>query len=188
MGTSVVLNINAEGVATNLVVWPAPTHNREADISSLFGTRGSGNHWGVDVRTPSGTQIYSIKEGYIRHRGDWGGGGQTIRVAHDNGYQSLYMHLLQNGFRVGMNERVDTGDLIALSGNTGQSTGPHLHLEVWNDISGQVSSTRARYAINPLEWWHPNDVRSSEINPDPIFKLNTDGIFEYNPQFSWVRP
>lgn len=190
-GSNAVLQITRGEPSSEVeLFWPVPTHNRDVHIVSPFGWRyfnGGSNHWGVDVGTPTGTRIYAMKEGHIRHRGSWFAGGETIRIAHPNGYHSLYMHLDYDSFMVGINHPVDAGDVIALSGNTGVSSGPHLHFEIWTDIGGQASAVRYRYAINPIHRWHWDDIRYPTPNPNPLFILSAEGYFIPNPSFIWSR-
>ena len=87
---------------------------------------------GLDVYVPVGTPIYSVANGRISRETYWGGTGLVVYVEHlINGerYTSVYEHLSNNTvLPVGTNVNKDT--VIAYSGNTGESTGPHLHLSI----------------------------------------------------------
>lgn len=92
-------------------------------------------HPGTDFGTPVGTKIKSVSSGKIRASGNtdaypgcvaW---GKWILIDHDNGLSSLYAHL--SSILVSNGQSVASGEVIALSGNTGYSTGPHLHLTVY---------------------------------------------------------
>ena len=89
-------------------------------------------HFGVDIVNEEGTSILSIANGvvvYSDYSKDYGNG---IIIDHENGYYSHYYHNKENFVK--RNERIDGGTLIAQLGNTGQqSTGPHLHFEIWKD-------------------------------------------------------
>jgi len=96
---------------------------------------GRASHPGTDFGLPIGSKIYSVDSGTVRAFGNtdahpgcyaW---GKWILVDHDNGLSSLYAHLSSISTSVG--QRVTRGQVIALSGNTGYSTGPHLHLTVY---------------------------------------------------------
>tara|TARA_Y100001970_G_scaffold64725_1_gene82847 strand:+ start:1205 stop:2512 length:1308 start_codon:yes stop_codon:yes gene_type:complete len=107
-----------------------------AKISSNFGMRKhpiSGfnkMHKGVDFAAPIGTPIYAGGNGVIEFVGYNGGYGKYIRIRHNNGYKTAYAHL--NSYRKGISKgiRVNQGDIIGYVGNTGRSTGPHLHYEI----------------------------------------------------------
>ena len=109
---------------------------RKARISSPFGWRRhpilkrSIMHWGVDYAAPKGTPVYAGGDGVIVARQWKGSYGKYIRIKHNSEYQTAYAHL--NGWKRGITvgKRVKKGDLIAYIGNTGRSTGPHLHYEV----------------------------------------------------------
>lgn len=85
-------------------------------------------HQGIDVACPRGTKVYSARSGIVSFTGYDGGYGLVVKVHHTHGYYSIYGHLSRILVRPGT--RVNTGSIIGLSGNTGRSTGPHLHFEV----------------------------------------------------------
>jgi len=89
-------------------------------------------HEGVDIIAPENTPIYAPGNGVVEFVGYQGSYGLLIIINHGYGYQTYYGHL--NSTTVKINEHVKRGDLIAYSGNSGLSTGPHLHYEViYND-------------------------------------------------------
>ncbi len=85
-------------------------------------------HHGMDFTAPTGTDIYATGNGKVTFVGWRQGYGNTVVIDHGFGYETLYAHLYKQLVRVGQN--VQRGDIIALVGNTGKSTGPHLHYEV----------------------------------------------------------
>jgi murein DD-endopeptidase MepM/ murein hydrolase activator NlpD len=85
-------------------------------------------HRGVDFAAKTGTPIYSVAVGVISFVGRKGGYGNAVEVDHGNGLVSRYGHLSK--FKIEIGALVKKGDLIALAGSTGRSTGPHLHLEI----------------------------------------------------------
>jgi len=86
-------------------------------------------HFGTDFGVKRGTPIMSIGNGIVTHVGWLGGYGKAIKVQHSDGYMSIYGHL--SGFRTTVGDVVQEGDVVGYSGNTGTSTGPHLHLGVY---------------------------------------------------------
>jgi murein DD-endopeptidase MepM/ murein hydrolase activator NlpD len=103
-------------------------------ISSEFGPRIhpiSGEpdfHEGIDIEVPEGTDVYAACAGRVIVAGHHSGYGLYIVLEHSNGYRTLYGHLSEIGVYRG--QFVEGGQRIARSGNTGNSTGPHLHLEI----------------------------------------------------------
>jgi biotin carboxyl carrier protein len=90
-----------------------------------------GGHDGVDIANNRGTPIYAAGAGTVTHSGAAGGYGQWIRIRHSDGSVTEYGHMYQRFVSVG--QSVSAGQRIALMGSEGQSTGPHLHLEVHLD-------------------------------------------------------
>jgi len=90
-------------------------------------------HDGVDIIAHENTPVYASGDGIVKFVGWQGGYGLLVIIDHGYGYQSYYGHL--NSSNVKVNDPVKRGDLIAKSGNTGLSEGPHLHYEVvYNDV------------------------------------------------------
>lgn len=96
-------------------------------------------HLGIDYAAPVGTPVRSAGNGKVTFAGQKGGYGNVIEISHDSSYKTLYGHL--NGFVKGLRsgQRVKQGQVIAYVGNTGLSTGPHLHFGLY----------RSNVAINP---------------------------------------
>jgi murein DD-endopeptidase MepM/ murein hydrolase activator NlpD len=86
-------------------------------------------HDGLDIANDSGTKIVAAGSGIVTYSGWNGGYGRVIIISHGYGYKSVYAHNRKNLVEVG--ERVKKGQVIAELGNTGRSTGPHLHFEVY---------------------------------------------------------
>ena len=106
-----------------------------ATITSRFGARWGRNHKGIDFGVPVGTSIKAAAAGTVTYAG-WnsGGYGYLVIISHGNGVQTYYGHCSSIITHVGA--QVNDGDLIAKSGNTGRSTGPHLHFEIRiNDVA-----------------------------------------------------
>ncbi|WAM31750.1 peptidoglycan DD-metalloendopeptidase family protein [Caldicellulosiruptor naganoensis] len=97
-------------------------------LTSRFGYRGRGFHEGIDIAMPWGSNVYAADGGVVEFTGWSGGYGKLIIINHQNGYQTYYGHLSK--ILVSPGQKVAKGQLIAKSGSTGRSTGPHLHFEV----------------------------------------------------------
>ena len=87
-------------------------------------------HKGVDFGVPVGTPVMAAGSGIIQQEGRLGGYGNFMLVSHQNGYSTAYGHLSRFAPGVHRGSRVRQGQVIAYSGNTGMSTGPHLHYEI----------------------------------------------------------
>ncbi len=106
--------------------WPVPQFYK---VSSSFGKRGSRHHDGIDIPAPKGTPIISVDQGVVVYS-DNGirGYGNMIVIAHKDELFTVYAHNRTN--KVEKGDRVRKGQQIAEVGNTGRSTGPHLHFEI----------------------------------------------------------
>jgi len=93
-----------------------------------FNSRRMEFHKGIDMGCPSGTKIHASRSGTVVFTGYEGGYGNLVIIEHEFGYRSYYGHLSRKVVKVG--QVVKPGQVIALSGNTGRSTGPHLHFEI----------------------------------------------------------
>ncbi len=85
-------------------------------------------HTGVDISAPMGTQVKATGDGIIVHASWNNGYGRCVIVDHGNGYQTWYAHLSEIEVREG--QEIRQGEIVGAVGNTGRSTGPHLHYEV----------------------------------------------------------
>lgn len=110
----------------------------------------SGTHSGVDFGVPVGTPIYAVADGTVKGVGDTDlqckgvSFGKWVFIEHYNGLSTTYGHLSATSVKAG--QTVKKGDLIALSGNTGHSTGPHLHLTVYASQGAEVKSVPTKSA------------------------------------------
>lgn len=103
-------------------------HPVAGTITSRFGRRGSGTHTGLDIATSSGTPIRAAAGGTVIHAGWKGSYGNLVIIQHTNSLQTYYAHCSR--IYVNAGEHVNQGDVISAVGSTGNSTGPHLHLEI----------------------------------------------------------
>lgn len=113
----------------------------QGTITSNYGARWGGTHYGLDIANRIGTPIRSVADGVVVEAGPASGFGLWVRVRHDDGTTTVYGHIDSYAVRAG--QRVKAGEVIAAVGNRGYSTGPHLHFEVW-DPNGRKA--------NPLAW------------------------------------
>lgn len=88
-------------------------------------------HEGIDIANETGTPVYATADGVVRAISYENGYGKRMFITHQDGYETQYAHLYSYQVREG--EPVRKGQIIALMGNTGMSTGPHLHYEVIKD-------------------------------------------------------
>jgi len=115
-------------------------------LSSRFGKRRDpftgkqAFHRGIDFSVPVGTPVRVTADGTVVTVEKQRGFGRVVKVDHGNGIQSVYGHLQEASVKRG--QKVSRGDVIALSGNSGRSTGPHLHYEL--RVAGR--------AVNPLSY------------------------------------
>ena len=107
-----------------------------ARLSSSFGNRKhpilgyTKMHTGTDFAAPMGTPIMASGDGKVMKAGWCGGGGNCVKIKHNNTYQTVYAHMSKFGSGIKRGVRVKQGQIIGYVGSTGLSTGPHLHYEV----------------------------------------------------------
>jgi murein DD-endopeptidase MepM/ murein hydrolase activator NlpD len=104
-------------------VWPV-----HGILTSTFGWRWGRMHEGIDIAVGNGTPVVASASGTVIVAGWMGGYGNLVVVDHGNGIATAYGH--NTSIAVGVGQSVAQGQLIAYSGNTGNSTGPHVHFEV----------------------------------------------------------
>lgn len=102
---------------------------RKIKVNSRYGPRSGRYHNGIDLALSIGDTIFAMFSGKVRYaKYNDGGFGNLVILRHYNGLETFYAHLSK--FLVAPNQEVKVGDPIGLGGNTGRSTGPHLHMEV----------------------------------------------------------
>lgn len=92
-------------------------------------------HFGIDLGAIMGTEIYAVNEGVIEYAGPYGTYGDAVVINHGNGIYTVYGHIDLGGITVREGDLVHAGSQIGVFGNTGASTGPHLHFELRNGES-----------------------------------------------------
>lgn len=108
-------------IATKYISATFSNHKNRTPPSGLPGT---------DYPCPIGTKVKASKDGIAVRVNTLPSNGKNIKLLHPDGTTSYYLHLSK--FKIKLNQRVKQGELIGLSGNTGNSTGPHLHFSVTN--------------------------------------------------------
>lgn len=131
-------------------IWPAPGYRH---ISQWM----VGSHTGIDIAGPSGTPILASAAGTVTQtytwngivtRGDWNSYGNYVVIEHEGGYSTRYAHLLQ--YIVSEGEHVEAGQVIGYMGTTGNSTGTHLHFEMY----GPQGRFSARQVFPDIPVWN----------------------------------
>jgi murein DD-endopeptidase MepM/ murein hydrolase activator NlpD len=127
----------SEMLACIPAIQPVNNHDLRR-LSSYFGYRTdpiykvTKFHPGIDFSAPKGTEIYATGDGLVKEIVQSRGGyGNCLVLNHGYGYETMYAHIHQ--FKVKQGEKVKRGQLIATIGNTGKSTAPHLHYEIWKN-------------------------------------------------------
>ncbi len=108
-------------------------------------------HAGIDFSAPQGTPIYATGDGKVVKAADLGTTGLVVEIDHGYGYLTKYMHMIK--FAVHVGDQVKRGDVIGYVGNTGLSTAPHCHYEVWKDGKH----------VNPVYYFY-NDLSADEFD------------------------
>lgn len=119
--------------------WVSPIAG--AQFTSGYGMRWGRMHYGNDFGTAVGTPLRAMSRGEVTFVGRHGNMGNLVRITYWDGTESYYAHM--DSFSAHVGETVMPGDIVGRSGNTGRSTGPHLHLEIHPNGGG---------AVNPAPW------------------------------------
>ena len=145
-------NGHYEGKFEGVLEWPV-SYNYNI-ITSIFGNRtaptagASTNHGAIDIGV-SYVPVYAPADGKVTVASYVSGYGNYIKIDHGNGYYTAFGHL--SAYKVSAGQTVSKGQQIAVSGNTGVSTGPHLHYEVY------IGGSSKGYRVDPLKYTsHPS--------------------------------
>lgn len=109
----------------NLIEWCFPLPG--AKVISPYGPRNGRRHTGVDLKTKPKDKIYAAFDGEVIFSKRFSGYGNLVRIKHANGLETYYAHNSKNLVKVG--QHVKAGQVVALVGQTGRATTPHLHFE-----------------------------------------------------------
>lgn len=144
--------------STGSLQWPT-----QGDLTSPFGYRsifgGSSFHSGIDIANAQGTEVFAADSGVMTFTGYKGSYGNLVIIDHGNGWETYYAHSSENLVYEG--DTVTKGDLIALMGSTGRSTGNHCHFEM--HVDGQ--------AVDPqgyLPWTILDQIKKATGDPLPF--------------------
>lgn len=162
--------------------WTHPLPN--ARLLSQFGNRGiipgvtsTAFHNGIDLAAPLGSQILAAGSGVVSYVGHGnkvlGLSGWVVVIEHLDGTSTAYNHMSEAGVLVAVGDEVITGDVIALVGSEGRSTGPHLHFSAW--VEGE--------AVNPVNYLQERgvDVPGGRASPgDESTRGNADDPHEWD--------
>ncbi len=127
---------------------------REGYITSGYGKRDRGYHYGIDIQLRTGNEVRAAFEGMVRIAQYSSSYGNVVVIRHNNGLETLYAHLSKRKVKPG--DYVQTGEIIGLGGNTGRSTGSHLHFET-------------RYKGEPINPSKIIDFKTGKLKNDTIF-------------------
>jgi len=122
-----ILELGAWRIAVQKIPFAHPL-NETFQYTSGFGPRWGTMHYGTDMAAKHGSAILATADGVINFAGWEKGYGKLIKIKHDFGYETRYAHLSKISVNVG--QRISQGDRIGKMGNTGRSTGTHLHYEI----------------------------------------------------------
>lgn len=150
--SNITANGNTTGgsstIGNDVMKWPTDG----TDITSYFGLRdaptagASTNHGAIDIGVPTGTNVYATEAGTVIKAEFNSSGGNWVWIDHGNGYVTKYLHNSQ--LKVSVGDKVTKGQVIALSGTTGTSTGPHVHFQI--EYNGEK--------VDPLSFKYDNDM------------------------------
>jgi murein DD-endopeptidase MepM/ murein hydrolase activator NlpD len=138
-----IVNARAAKLAAEIAEKNRPKFVQPAqgNLTSTFGARWGTTHYGIDIANSLGTPIVAAADGVVIEAGPASGFGLWVRIQHADGTITVYGHM--DSFSVSEGEQVKAGEQIARMGNRGESTGTHLHFEVWNPDGMK---------IDPLPW------------------------------------
>jgi hypothetical protein len=157
-------------------------------VTSLFGVRGqiktsegyaSRNHKGIDVVGQGDINVVACEGGVVK-RAQYGNGvGNYVWVATDSGYGTIYQHLKSISVKVG--DRVTCKQKLGVMGNTGNSSGPHLHFGV--ATNPEFRSYNDNDWVNPAIWWginNPGTIKGKTFNGNGYISGNPSGVTPEN--------
>ena len=129
---------------------PIDFSNPSCAFTSLFAMRWGSMHGGIDLACPLGTPIHAVTDGIVKQAGPASGYGNWVQIQAADGTITMYGHMSSSGVLVQKGQRVTAGQVIALVGNEGFSTGPHCHFEVWK---------KGVTKIDPAPWLASKGIR-----------------------------
>jgi murein DD-endopeptidase MepM/ murein hydrolase activator NlpD len=168
---------DAHGQSAKSMLMKTPVDG--ARITSGFGMRFhpilgyTRMHKGIDFGVPIGTPVMAAGAGTVEEAHWKGGYGNFVLINHGNGYETAYGHLSRYAPGIHPGSRVHQGQVVALSGSTGESTGPHLHYEI------RIKKTQ----VNPLsvKVAHGRVMQGRELREFQMARLHTDALMAAMP-------
>jgi len=165
-----------------MVEWIRPTTNtiRTTDSFAAHVARKSGLP-GLDYACPVGEPIMAMKSGVVTRAGATpAANGKNVRIAHDDGTTSYYLHF--SALYVVVGQRVNQGNVIGLSGNTGRTTGPHLHVSIANKAGVLIDPASVIDKAQPSPAPTKRTVKLGSRCPEVVYLqtrlgIRADGIF-----------
>ena len=154
-----------------------------ARLSSSYGKRKhpilgyTKMHTGTDFAAPKGTPIMASGDGKVTKAGWCGGGGNCVKIKHNNTYQTVYAHMYKFGKGIKKGVRVKQGQIIGYVGSTGMSTGPHLHYEVIEN-GRKINSQKMKLPSGKI--LTGNERKKFEVSKIKIDVLKSDLIAKSN--------
>jgi len=150
-------------------------------ITNIGSTHGYGRH-AIDFSMAAGTEVSAMKSGYVRRAGKFEDGGKYIAIDHGS-FCSFYIHI--SSYRTSVGNYVNRGEIIALSGNTGTSTGPHLHVSLMpdNNTNGCPYLSTKEYPIGFYEYGNQEIVKryvTSKTSQNSLYILPFSSTVSYN--------
>ena len=135
------------------------------DRDDPFGSKGTVGHKGIDIALPEGTPLVAAKSGVVTRAEMSSSYGNVIYINHDDGTQTRYAHMRNFARGISTGSIVRMGQVIGYSGNTGNSTGPHLHFELRGPVPKSANSSKGWLALqndrptyNPLAFALEEDI------------------------------
>ncbi len=141
-------------------LWPTPGIR----ITSRVGTRWGRLHGGIDIAAARGSIVVGATEGRVLRVGDQGPYGNCVLVENSDGTLAWYAHLSEWVVKVG--DKIQPGQLVGFSGNTGRSTGPHLHFEI---------RTQQGVVLDPEQFFFTNYEENLKESAEYELRLATKG-------------
>lgn len=170
--------------------WPAPY---KVNTRSPYGPRRhpiTGKvtfHHGVDVAMPVGTPLTAPSPGVVVHKNKTASAGFNLIIRHEGTWHTVYYHL-QKPSALAIGAQVQTGDLIAYSGNTGASTGPHLHWELRKSRTWGDTVDPMPYIVQPEPAIETPVTETPEPAPVVTRPPNTPGRIPFLPKRTFKKP
>lgn len=162
---------------SEVLVWPLDS----VLITSVFGERWGRYHYGLDFRASVGTKVKSMQSGVVVGTGDTdidcknASFGKWVFIKHDNGLSSTYAHLSSINVKVG--QKIKKGEAVGLSGNTGFSTAPHLHISVYASDGADVKTVPSKTCSGKI-FTQPIAATDAHLNPILYLPKTTKSMYK----------